>query len=305
MLCESMFVPKAKHAVRDQSFACMHRDTADLRACSGLRRPGVAVSTTGVGEAVMRAGLARRLGEALGLPQTLPQGGALPGAAAARVLREAVLLGQPAALPPPPLDCGALALRVVLHPASPIMGSAGSHLGAINPRLDSGVAGTPDVLARPCSGTAHAACAAKPLDPGHGPGSANGPACGTSQHCAAASLGRSAARDDFPGPRRPQVGFESGEQGCVVEAELAAGQSGGLGLQSPINSALPSEQGCGVEVELVAVHSARSLGAAWLAPGMAAPRCTFLRQRRAPGACAADAPICSFGVCAQWPLPAD
>ena len=250
----------------------------------------MAVSTTGVGEAVMRAGLARRLGEALATPETLPQGGALPGAAAARVLREAVLLGQPAALPAPPVDCGALALRVVLHPASP---SAGSGPGAANPTLASGMVGTPGVPARPCADTAHAACADKPWDPGHGPGAANGPACGTSAHCAAASLGCSAARDDFTGPGRPQLG------------SLAAVHSRDLGFPNPRNPAHPGEQGCEVEVELVAVHSARSLGAAWLAPGMAAPRCTFLRQRRAPGACGADAPICSFGVRAEWPLPAE
>lgn len=220
----------------------------------------------------MRAGLARRLGEALAAPQTLPQGGALPGAAAARVLREAVLLGQPAALPPPPVDCGALALRVVLHPASP---SAGSEPDAADPDLGSGTAETPSVPARPCSARAHAACANKPLDPDHGPGSANGRACGTSEHCAAASLGCSPARDDLACSGRARMGSEPGEQECEVE------------------------------VELVAVHSARSLGAAWLAPGMASPRCTFLRQRRAPGACAADAPLCSFGMRAQWPLPAE
>ena len=218
----------------------------------------------------MRAGLARRVGEALGLPQTLTQGGALPGATAARVLREAVLLGQPAALPPPPVDCGALALGVVLRPASP---SARSHPNAADPRLGSGMAGTPGVPARPCSDTAHAASTDTPLKPDHRPGSANGTACGTIEHCAAASLGCSPARNDFPSPGRPELG-------------------------------LLGEQGCEVEVELVAVHSARSLGAAWLAPGMAAPACTFLRQRRAPGACAADAPVCSFGVRAQWPLPA-
>ena len=253
----------------------------------------------------MRAGLARRLGEALGLPQTLPQGGALPGATAAHVLREAVLLGQPAALPVPPVDCGALALRVVLHPASPKLGSAGSDRDAMNPRLDSGVAGPPGVLARPCSGTAHAACADKHLDPDHGPGSANGPACSTSGHRAAASLGCSPARNDISRPGRAKAGVKPSEQGCGVEAELVAVHSGDLGSSNPKKPPPPGEQGCGVEVELVAVHSARSLGAAWLAPGMAAPACTFLRQRCALGACAVDTPICLFGVRAQWPLPTE
>ena len=253
----------------------------------------------------MRAGLAQRLGEALGPPQTLPQGDALPGAAAARVLREAVMLGQPAALPAPPLDCGALALRVMLHPVSPKLGSAGSKCDAINPRLGSVVVGTPGVSGRPCLDMAHAACEDKPSDPDTGPRAATGRPCGTFGHCAAASLGCRPARDDLPRPGRAKAGAKPGEQGCEEEAELVALHSGVLGSSNLKYPTPPGEQGCEVEVELVAVHSARSLGAAWLAPGMAAPRCTFLRQRRTPGACAADAPICSFGVRAQWPLPID
>ena len=247
----------------------------------GLRRPGVAVSATGVGEAIMRAGLARRLGGALALQETL-----LPGATAADVLREGMLLGQPAALPAPPVDCGALALQVALHPASC---SAGCKPDPADPDPGSGAGVQPGALARPCSGfwgTAHAARAGKPSDPDPGPGSASGRTCGTpapSPSHAAASPTHGPAREDLPCHDRAQRGD------C------------GRAHQGPASG----DQGCEVEVELVAVHSARSLGAAWLAPGMHAPRFTFLRQKRLPDACAADAPICSFGVRVRWPLPAE
>ena len=268
-------MPRAAHLMR--VLACMCVGTAGPRSV-GLRRPGVAVSTTGVGEAIMRTGLARRLGEALALPQTLSPGGAPPGAAAARVLLEDVLLGQPAALPAPPVDCGALALRVVLHPASL---SACSETDAADPDPGSAVAGQAGLLAR--SHAAHAARASKPSDPDPSPGAASGRSCSSSARrapCAQAS------------PAQPPAKLDPSCSGVAQSGERSRKKLGSD----------PGGQGCEVEVELVAVHSARSLGAAWLAPGMAAPRCTFLRQERAPGGRDAGAPVCSFGVRAQWPL---
>lgn len=239
----------------------------------------MAVSVTGVGEAAVRAGLARCLAERLQQPAGLDP---TPDAACAAVLRARVLLGQPPSLPPPPPDCGALALRVMLadSPRAAACGgamsaNAATAAGAETARV---TPACPDVRV----GERGAGEARWPVDRGSAPGSQQA--------------------------RSPAPGSAGGPGSKSVDGQEAAAVQGGTTSQEPapvsrLNPTLAGRAGA-VEVELVAVHSARSLGCAWWAPGMAAPRCTFLRQPCAPGAPPADALVCTFGVRAEWQLPA-
>ncbi|KAK9918491.1 hypothetical protein WJX75_004444 [Coccomyxa subellipsoidea] len=80
-------------------------------------RPAVACSVTGVGEAVMRAGLSRACAEALQVDAAAAAAEAdartsTVDAICGREIRDCVELGQPAGLPCPHRDCGVLAVRV-------------------------------------------------------------------------------------------------------------------------------------------------------------------------------------------------
>lgn len=99
-----------------------------------LHRPGVACSVTGVGEVIMRAGLARACGAAL---QAADAGEQAPSCSDAcqQAIQRHVLQGQPEGLPCPHRDCGILALTInVLEEAAACtaeqddLGNAGSEL---------------------------------------------------------------------------------------------------------------------------------------------------------------------------------
>lgn len=70
-------------------------------------RPGVACSVTGVGESIMRAGLARAVSAALRSDRD-----AIVDSVCEAAIRENILEGQPFAAACPHKDCGVLAVRV-------------------------------------------------------------------------------------------------------------------------------------------------------------------------------------------------
>ena len=84
-------------------------------------RPGVACSVTGVGETIMRAGLARAVTTQMQASTAL----AVDSICEATI-RENILDGQPAALPCPHKDCGILAIRVNASGASTFKTLSGS-----------------------------------------------------------------------------------------------------------------------------------------------------------------------------------
>ena len=81
-----------------------------------MHRPGVACSVTGVGEVVIRAGLARACAAVL----QENRGSALSCSGACQeVITQKVVEGQPAGLPCPHRDCGVLAVTVSIVDAPP------------------------------------------------------------------------------------------------------------------------------------------------------------------------------------------
>lgn len=83
----------------------LHMLQPDQQGCTC--RPGVACSVTGVGEAIMRTGLARAVAK-----QLSASADSTVDSVCEVSIRQDILQGQPAAVACPHKDCGILAVRV-------------------------------------------------------------------------------------------------------------------------------------------------------------------------------------------------
>ncbi|EIE19581.1 N-terminal nucleophile aminohydrolase [Coccomyxa subellipsoidea C-169] len=114
-------------------------------------RPAVACSVTGVGEAIMRAGLARACADSLRADAAAAASPDLSAASTvdavcAQEIRDRIELGQPAGLACPHQDCGVLAVRVSRSAAAIAGGRGGAGGGAGG--ADGGRAGEPREVPR-------------------------------------------------------------------------------------------------------------------------------------------------------------
>lgn len=247
--------------------------------CDHVCRPAVACSVTGVGEAVMRAGLSRACAEALQVDAAAAAAEAdartsTVDAVCGREIRDCVELGQPAGLPCPHRDCGVLAVRVS-RSSGGAGGSGGVDVagcGALGGNLGS------QERSSSMAATAGAADEGGSLDDRiakceggvAGPLSVEGPV-----QCNAPR-----SRDNT------EATTVSGSLHCQIEEFQREG------IEQSI-----------VHVELGAVHNSASMGIAYWGPGMESPVCTILRRQR-EAAESIGAGMCFMGAQLSWPLGA-
>ncbi|BDA46619.1 Threonine aspartase 1 at N-terminal half [Coccomyxa sp. Obi] len=256
---------------------------ADVELDSG--RPAVACSVTGVGEAIMRAGLARACAKALAADaETAGDGaGALGDSAStvdavcAREIRKRIEAGQPPMLPCPHRDCGVLAVRVSrsaaarggLPRAGVVSGGAVGVPGGSRGAIRSGdTARTEADVATAGIGSVQDSIAQEDR------------AEAAEDRCGREGLGRCAPRN-------------SGD--CLIgTAELKETAHG-----SHEHCEGAHREQWTIKVEFGAVHNSHSMGFGYWVPGMNSPECTILR-RQGNDAASADAGMCFNGSRHSW-----
>lgn len=252
--------------------------------CDHVCRPAVACSVTGVGEAIMRAGLSRACAEALQVDAAAAAAEAdarasTVDAVCGREIRDCVELGQPAGLPCPHRDCGVLAVRV-----SRSSGGAGGS-GGVDVAGCGALGGNPGSQERSSSmaATAGAADEGGSLDD-----------C-IDQVVVEKCEGGVAGPSSVEGPVQYNAPHSRDNTGATTV-------SGSVHCQIENFQRQRIEESI-VHVELGAVHNSASMGIAYWGPGMESPVCTILRRQRVTAE-SIGAGMCFMGAQHSWPLGA-